>query len=76
MLLNGSHSGKGVRGTLQGDTEYLMLAASQNWWWCKWCAVLYSKGFVAVCRLLYLQTVAGSKRDGNYLLGSAMLLAF
>lgn len=33
------------------------------------------KGFVAVCRLLYLQMVADSKRDGNYYLVSATLLA-
>lgn len=55
--------------------RYLTQAASQNWWWCQWYAVLYGKGFVAVCRLLYLQMVADSK-NGNYILGSAMLLAF
>lgn len=64
------------KSTLQGDTGYLTQAASQNWWWCKWYAVLYGKGFVAVCRLLYLQMVADSKRAGNYHLNSATVLAF
>lgn len=76
VLLNRKHCWKSVRGTLQGDIGYLTQAASQNWWWCQWYAVLYGKAFVAVCRLLYLQMVADSKRGGNYHLGSATLLAF
>lgn len=58
------HPLKSVRGTLQGGywVFNISIAASQNWWWCKQYAVLYGKGFLAVCRLLYLQKVAGSKR--------------